>query len=138
MKQRVVAGDGERVEAGARRQAELGRAFSSLMISAADAPSVSGEELPGVMSHVDLGEALPRARRCRTTACSPASPSAVVDARTVSSTRVHDRLAVCVGDRDRDDLVVEVPAAVAAAARWCERAENASRRLAVELPLARR
>ncbi len=59
-------------------------AISSLMMSAADAPSVSGDELPGVMTTV-LGEPggvlLGVEGGLR-----PARPSAVVEARSVSST----------------------------------------------------
>ena len=62
------------------------RARSALMMSAAEAPSVSGEELPGVMSHPMSGNRRARSS-VRKAEGRAASRSAEVPARTVSSTR---------------------------------------------------
>ena len=64
--QRVAARHREGVEP-ARGRRPSSAAFSSLMISAADAPSVSGEELPAVSARRSRGSAL-RRRGCSTRA----------------------------------------------------------------------
>jgi hypothetical protein len=59
-------------------------ASSSLMMSAAEAPSVSGDELPAVTDHSSSGNRA-RSSSVAKAGWSPASPSTVVDGRTVSS-----------------------------------------------------
>ena len=60
-------------------------AASALMMRAADAPSVSGDELPGVMRQSSSGNRSASAS-VRNAGFRPASDSAVVAGRTVSST----------------------------------------------------
>ena len=125
----------KRVEPGPGPQPAAATPSRSLMISAADAPSVSGDELPGG----DAASAISGNRADfsgpRTTTSARTVPRRWCAARTVSS-------AVCVTVSPAA-LVTETgrspcrtsPSTAASAARWCDCAENASRVSAVELPL---
>ena len=91
------------------------------MMSAAEAPSVSGEAFPGVIRQAISGNRA-ASRSSRKTAGSPASASAVVPARTVSSvvtTEPSGRVTATTSPSNPPD------AQVAAARSW-ERAANAS------------
>ncbi len=87
-------------------------AISSLMIRAAEAPSVSGEELPGVIFQSISGKR-PAIRSLANDVGSPASPSTVVVARIVSSW-LSPAISMMSFEKS------------AAAASRCERAENSS------------
>jgi hypothetical protein len=96
------------------------------MIRAADAPSVSGEEFPGVIRQSSAGN---RAAASVETndGFNVLSASALVPARIVSSVTwsVYPLSGSPVGIATIS--VANDPAAAAAAARWCEVTANASR-----------
>ena len=89
-------------------------AFSSLMMSTAEAPSVSGDELPGVMRQSSSGKRAARAS-VRNAGASPARPSTLVPGRTVSSA-VTSPASVGTGSSCESKR----PSAAARAARACD------------------
>ncbi len=91
-------------------------AARALTIRVAEAASVSGEELPGVMCQPISGKRAAEGTP-RKAGFSPASPATVVPGRTVSSTRWSPT-----GTISRS----KPPPAAVAAANWWERAEKAS------------
>ena len=92
------------------------------MMSAAEAPSVSGEELPGVMCQPISGNCAAYASSWKAER-RPARPSAVVEARTVSSTVWTEPSGSVTGTISS----ANAPSEPNAAARSWDRAEKASR-----------
>ena len=97
------------------------------MMRAADAPSVSGDELPGVMRQSSSGNRSASAS-VRNAGFSPASDSTEVAGRTVSSTSAST-------PGTGTTSVAKAPDSPASAARRCDRAANSSSSAAREAPL---